>query len=165
MAFEPEQQSTGLRRLAENWRLFDRAQRVNVVLYGLGALSLLMLLFEVVAGDNPPTQVDLASRPATTRAAPPAPTTSTFPATSTSSSSTIAPPTTVSPASTPTTLRTTTTRRPTPTTVEEENDDHHRRAHDVDHPGVHHDDLRRHRPGTLTAPRPVLIGRHLSVGS
>ena len=68
------------------------------MLYGLGALSLLMLLFEVVAGDNPPTQVDLASRPATTRAtAPPAPTSSTSSHVDLVHLSSV-PPTTVSPA-------------------------------------------------------------------
>jgi len=79
------------------WAALARGQRVNLGLYALTALSTVALLFELAAGDNPPRDVDLASRGPTstlTLRSVPSTTTSTSTTTSSTTSTTVPAPST-----------------------------------------------------------------------
>jgi len=92
-----------VRALKTRWAALARGQRVNLGLYALTALSTVALLFELAAGDNPPRDVDLASRGPTSTL-----TLRSVPSTTTSSSTT--------PSTTSTTVPTTSTSAAAPTT-------------------------------------------------
>ncbi|MEA2827120.1 MAG: hypothetical protein QOG43_1559 [Actinomycetota bacterium] len=62
MASNPAQGSGGLQGLATRWNDLATPWRVNVALYALTALSLVALLFELVAGGGATPTVDLASQ-------------------------------------------------------------------------------------------------------
>ncbi|MEA2901517.1 MAG: hypothetical protein QOH36_1404 [Actinomycetota bacterium] len=103
MASNPAQGPGGLQGLATRWNDLAKPWRVNVALYALTALSLVALVFELVAGGDTPATVDLASQvPITTTTSTPASTTS-RPATTTSTAPTTT--TTANLSVTPTTRR------------------------------------------------------------
>ena len=98
MASNPAQGQGGLHGLATRWNDLAKPWRVNVALYALTALSLVALLFEVVAGGDPTPTVDLASQvPLVTTTSPlssttrPSTSSSSTSTTSTSTTSTLAP--------------------------------------------------------------------------
>ena len=62
MASNPAQGPGGLQGLATRWNDLAKPWRVNVALYALTALSLVALVFELVAGDDTAPTVDLASQ-------------------------------------------------------------------------------------------------------
>ncbi|HEX7276012.1 MAG TPA: hypothetical protein VF244_01425 [Acidimicrobiales bacterium] len=95
MASNPAQGPGGLQGLAARWNDLAKPWRINIVLYALTALSLVALVFELVAGDDPAPRVDLASQaPTTVFTLPSTVPASTRPTTSTSSTSSTVPPTT-----------------------------------------------------------------------
>jgi hypothetical protein len=85
LASNPAHGSGGLQGLATRWNDLAKPWRVNVALYALTALSLIALVFELVAGGDTPATVDLASQVPVTTSSTVAPST-TRPSTTTSSS-------------------------------------------------------------------------------
>jgi len=95
LARNPAQGPGGLQGLVARWNDLAKPWRLNVVLYSLTALSLVALVFELVAGEDTAPNTNLASRAAvvTTTSAPSAvvASTTTSPSTSSTTSSTVAP--------------------------------------------------------------------------
>jgi cytoskeletal protein RodZ len=92
LASKPEEDPGGLDGLASRWNHLAKPWRINVVLYALTALSMVALVFELVAGDDTAPKVDVASLaqivptfPPPTAALP----TSSLPSTSTTSTSVV----------------------------------------------------------------------------
>jgi hypothetical protein len=94
LASNPAQGPGGLQGLVARWNDLAKPWRLNVVLYSLTALSLVALVFELVAGEDTAPKANVASQapivPTTTPSTVVAlPTTS--PSTSSTTSSTVAP--------------------------------------------------------------------------